>query len=280
MTKPLAQARSQLKRVSPLLASLGALALIALGGWYLWNRWVMDLLGSLDPSSPIPLATFGFLAGLIAFFSPCAFSLFPGYISYALTLTDAKEMKGGRLSSALRLGFASAVGAVLFFLLVGIGLSALGGALFPFLVTAKPILALAIVLLGFMLVVDRSPNLPLPQALIPVRGNPASSPWKGAFLYGFGYGLASTGCTLPVYMSAVIFPFVSGHALAGFITFLSFAIAMGLLMLTVTLLVGLSRQALIQRLQASTGTLKRIGGIVLILVGLYAGYYHLIAGMG
>ena len=267
------------KRVGPLLLSLGALVAIALGGFYLWTRWVVDLLGSLDPSSPLLLAPFGFLAGLTAFFSPCAFSLFPGYISYALTLTDAKQMQGGRLSSALRLGFASACGAVLFFLLVGIGLSALGGSLSPFLVTAKPILALAIVLLGFMLVVDRSPNLPFLQALLPARGNPASGPWKGAFLYGFGYGLASTGCTLPVYMSAVIFPLLSGHIWAGLITFFSFAVAMGLLMLTVTLLVGLSRQALIQRLQASITFIKRLSGLVLILVGLYAGYYYLIAGM-
>ena len=93
------------------------------------------------------------------------------------------------------------------------------------------------------------------------------------------YGLASTGCTLPVYMSAVIFPILSGHAWAGLLTFLSFALAMGLMMLAVTVLVGLSQETLIHRLQASTVTIKRISGIVLILVGLYAGYYYLTAGM-
>ncbi len=279
MTKPIERNRSWLKRVGPLLISLGALALIAVGGWYLWNRWVLDLVGSFDPSSPLLLAAFGFLAGLTAFFAPCAFALFPGYISYALTLTEAKEVQGKRLSSSLRLGVAGATGAVLFFLLIGVGLSVLGGSLSPFLVKAKPILALGIVLLGVLLVLDRSPNLPFLQALLPVRGNPTKSPWKGAFLYGFGYGLASTGCTLPVYMSAIIFPFMSGYPFAGFVTFVSFALAMGLLMLAVSLLIGFSRQTLIHRLQAKTRTLKRIGGIILIGVGLYAGYYYLRAGM-
>lgn len=279
MTKPIERNRSWLKRVGPLLASLAVLALIAVGGWYLWNRWVLDLVGSFDPSSPLLLAAFGFLAGLTAFFSPCAFALFPGYVSYTLTLTDAKEVQGNRLSSALRLGVASATGAVLFFLLIGVGLSTLGGSLSPFLVKVKPILALGIALLGILLVMDRSPNLPFLQGLLPVRGNPAKSPWKGAFLYGFGYGLASAGCTLPVYMSAIIFPFLSGYPLAGFVTFVSFALAMGLLMLAVSLLIGFSRQALLHRLQASTKLIKRIGGIILILVGLYAGYYYLMAGM-
>ncbi|MGH7424932.1 MAG: cytochrome c biogenesis CcdA family protein [Candidatus Methylomirabilales bacterium] len=279
MTKPLGRAPISMKRAGPLLASVGALTLIAAGGWYLWDRWVMALLGSLDPSSPLLLAGFGFLAGFSAFFSPCAFSLFPGYISYALTFTDAKETPGARLPSALRLGFASATGALLFFLLIGIGLSVLGGVLSPFLVHAKPILALAIALLGVMILIDRSPNLPLLQALLPASSNPAPTPWKGAFLYGFGYGLASTGCTLPVYMSAIIFPFVSGHTWAGAITFMSFALAMGFLMLAVSLLIGLSRQALIHKLHTSTERLRQIGGITLILVGLYSGYYYLRAGM-
>lgn len=279
MTRPSGRTWERLQEVGPLLASLGALTLIAAAGWYLWDRWVIELLGGLDPSSPLLLAAFGFLAGFSAFFSPCAFSLFPGYISYALTFTDAREMSGGRLPSALRLGFASATGAVVFFLLVGIGLSILGGVLSPFLVNAKPVLALAIALLGVMILIDRSPNLPLLQPLLPASSNPATSPWKAAFLYGFGYGLASTGCTLPVYMSAVIFPFASGHTWASVITFMSFALAMGLLMLAVSLLIGLSRQALIQKLHTSTGMLRQIGGITLILVGLYSGYYYLRAGM-
>ncbi len=265
------------KRAGPLLLSLGALAAIALGGFYLWTRWVVDLLGSLDPASP--LAALGFLAGLTAFFSPCAFSLFPGYISYAMASAGAETE--ARLASSLRLGTICAAGAISFFLLIGIGLSALGGSLSPFLITAKPLFASALVLLGLLLLLDRPLNLPFLQRLVPT-GSPGTlehSPWKGIFLYGFGYGLASTGCTLPVYMSVVIFPLFSGQVWAGLVTFLSFAVAMGLLMLAVTVLVGFSRQALIHRIQASTGTIQRLSGLVLILVGLYGGYYYLIAGM-
>lgn len=279
MTQPAGRPRSRFESVSPLLMRLSALALIAWGGWYLWTQWVVNLLGRLDPASPALLAGFGFLTGLSTFFSPCAFSLFPGYIAYYMAFTST----GGRPAhlSSLRLGSVCAAGAVSFFLIIGIGLSAFGGSLSSFLIKAKPILALGIALLGVPLLLDRQLRLPFVQAMIPTisHANPGHGPWKGIFLYGFVYGLASTGCTLPVYMSAVIFPILSGHAWAGLLTFLSFALAMGLMMLIITVLVGLSQQTLIVRLQGSSVTIKRIGGIVLILVGLYAGYYYLTAGM-
>ena len=217
--------RTWIKKTGPLLVSLGPLALIAAGGWYLWTRWVVELLERLNLASPSLLVAFGFLAGLSSFFSPCAFSLFPGYISYYMTFTGV-EGRSPHLSS-LRLGSVCAAGAISFFLLIGIDLSALGGSLSSILIKAKPFLALAIALLGVLLLLDRPLNLPFVRAMIPTvsHANPGHNPWKGVFLYGFVYGLASTGCTLPVYMSAVIFPILSGHAWAGLLTFLSFALA-------------------------------------------------------
>jgi len=72
----------------------------------------------VDFDSPLALGAFGFVAGLGAFFAPCAFSLFPGYVSYYL----AAETAGGdgeRLGRSLRLGLTCAAGSIVFFLLVG-----------------------------------------------------------------------------------------------------------------------------------------------------------------
>ncbi len=62
-------------------------------------------------------------------------------------------------------------------------------------------------------------------------------------------------------------------------TFGSFALAMALMMLLTSLLVGLAKTRLLERLQASTVWVKRVSGVVLIAVGLYLGYYYLVAGM-
>ena len=121
----------------------------------------------------------------------------------------------------------------------------------------------------------RLPSFALPLGLVGKR-LPVGA---GLFLYGFGYALASTGCTLPIYVSMVVLPLTSGYSGAALLTFLSFASAMALMMLLTSLLVGLAKVSLVRRLQASTVWIKRGSGVVLILAGLYLGYYYVAAGM-
>jgi len=77
----------------------------------------------------------------------------------------------------------------------------------------------------------------------------------------------------------VVLPLTSGYSGAALLTFTSFAVAMALMMLLTSLLVGLAKASLLRRLQASTLWIKRGSGVVLILAGLYLGYYYVAAGM-
>jgi cytochrome c biogenesis protein CcdA len=104
-------------------------------------------------------------------------------------------------------------------------------------------------------------------------------PLRGLFLYGLGYGLASTGCTLPIYVGLVVFPLSSGAFGRAFLAFVSFAAAMDGLMMLLTVCIGLSKRTLIQHLITSTALIRKVSGVVLILIGLYIGYYFLTAGM-
>ncbi|MGH7412098.1 MAG: cytochrome c biogenesis CcdA family protein, partial [Candidatus Methylomirabilis sp.] len=210
--------------------SLCALALVALGGWYLWNSIVVEALGSRHLDSPGFLAALGFLAGAGAFFAPCAVSLFPGYITYYMAVTrPANPRQEVRLWRSLRYGGSAAMGAITFFALIGIALHLVGGGVSSFLITAKPLVALTIIGLGILQLTDWTIQLPGRKML---AGE--SNPVRTLFLYGFGYGLASAGCTLPVYVFMIILPLSSGQPGAALITFLSFALAMGLLMVTVS----------------------------------------------
>lgn len=219
------------------------------------------------------MAALGFLAGAGAFFAPCAFALFPAYVSYYLTVSGDQ----GGLPRALGLGLSCAGGAVLFFAIVGAVVAVAGGGIGPYLVATKPLVALAVIGLGVVQILDlRLPSLAAPRAVALRRGVP---PAAAVFLYGFGYALASTGCTLPLYVSITVLPLTSGFAGAALVTFAAFAAAMALLMLGTTLLVGLVKQDLVRRLQRSTVWIKRASGAVLILAGLYLGYYYVRAGM-
>jgi cytochrome c biogenesis protein CcdA len=214
---------------------------IGLAGWYGWTTLVLPLAPLVDPASPLALALFGLLTGTAALFAPCAFPLFPAYVTVYL----------------------------------------LGGALSGYLIAAKPLIALILVGAGVATLADLS----LPLANRPVLGKllvgqaAQRRPLVSLFLYGFGYGLASTGCTLPIYVGLVVFPLSSGEFARALTAFVSFAVAMGGLMMLLTVCIGLSKRTLIQHLMASTAPIRKAAGVVLIVIGLYLGYYFLKAGM-
>jgi cytochrome c-type biogenesis protein len=247
-------------------------ALLALLGWIAWQYGALAGLRWVEFDAPVSLAALGFLSGIGAFFAPCAFALFPGYVSYYL----AASGESGRTGRSLALGLLCAAGSVTFFALVGAAIAAVGGVLSPYLLATKPFVALAVIGLGIVQLVDvRMPSLALPIAS-PARGLPVSA---SIFVYGFGYALASTGCTLPLYVSITVLPLTSGFSGAALATFLAFAAAMALMMLTTTLLVGLAKRRLVGVFHRSAEWVKRASGLVLILAGLYLGYYYLAAGM-
>ncbi len=250
--------------------------MIALGviGWLAWTRGAIVGLPFVEFDSPLSLAALGFLAGVGGFFAPCAFTLFPAYVSYYLTTARPQ----GGAARALGLGLACAGGAILFFGLVGAILTFVGSGISPYLLAAKPVVALAVIALGVVQLLDV--QLPRP-ALLGLSIGPR--PWMpsavAVFVYGFGYALASTGCTLPLYVSITVIPLTSGFSGAALLTFLAFASAMALLMLLTTLLVGLAREQLIAALHGWTAWIQRASGVILIGAGLYLGAYYLKTGM-
>ena len=245
---------------------------MAVAGWVVWTNAAVVGLRFVEFESPLSLAALGFLAGIGAFFAPCAFALFPGYVSYYLG-----GASGGSLRRSMGVGLACASGAIVFFGLTGIAVTLIGGAVSPYLIAAKPVIALAIVALGVAQLVDvRMPSLALPLGVSADRGVPAG---VAAFVYGFGYALASTGCTLPLYVSITVLPLTSGFSAAALLTFLAFASAMASLMLVTTLLVGLAKQQLVASFHRSAVWIKRGSGVVLILAGVHLGYYFVATGM-
>lgn len=252
--------------------SMAAVLLLSVVGWLTWTQGALVGLRFVEFDSPLSLGALGFLAGIGGFFAPCAFALFPGYVSYYLG--GAGEAASVRRS--IGLGLACAAGSVLFFALVGAAITLIGGAISPYLIGTKPLIALAVIALGVVQALDiRMPSLALPFGVSADRGSPVAA----VFLYGFGYALASTGCTLPLYVSITVLPLTSGFSGAALLTFFSFASAMVVLMLVTTVLVGLAKQHLVAAFQRSAGWIKRASGVVLVLAGLYLGYYYLVAGM-
>tara|TARA_Y100000766_G_scaffold273401_1_gene274259 strand:- start:221 stop:895 length:675 start_codon:yes stop_codon:yes gene_type:complete len=95
----------------------------------------------------------------------------------------------------------------------------------------------------------------------------------GQYLYGLGYGAASAGCTAPVFI-ALLVASMSYTLFNTVLIFLLYAVTTAALMVTFTLLVAASQDTIVNKMRASTGLIKKIGGAILTIVGLYLVYQY------
>lgn len=213
--------------------------------------------------------------GVAAFFSPCAFPLLPGYMTYQL------QAQGGqtRFVRSLSLGLAAALGLLAINLAAGLVIALLGSAApfnpdpreDPWYVLAPRVLGGAfITYLGALYLLNKTLHLGVLDRLAGVfdGGEPhAWHPYWDTFLYGFVYNLVGIGCTGALLMGLVLYTLTIGGFAAVLAAFLMFSGSMGLLMITVTALVGLSQAAVLRRLRGSMPAIRRVSGAIMLVVG-------------
>jgi cytochrome c-type biogenesis protein len=250
--------------------------------------------------------------GVAAFFSPCSFPLLPGYVSYYLGIrkTDAagpvkdesadakkKRKKAVRKSSirfAVKGGTASAMGLLVVFVVVGALVILLGNMLVGYIKHMDLVVGILLLILGILTLT----NLQYYRIINPISsgfdriksrlrkkkddnktsGTGPQSPRKASglslFGYGMGYGAASLGCTLPVFIAILVAGIGSGGIFNGAMILLAFALSASVLMIAITLLVAGFEMAVMQKLKAATPYIKKASGIILIAVGIYLLYYY------
>lgn len=97
------------------------------------------------------------------------------------------------------------------------------------------------------------------------------------FLFGVGYGIASIGCTLPVFLAVV------GAAASGASTVLVFAVygaGMAVVLTALAVAAALLREGLARGLRRLLPYMSRIAGALLVAAGGYVAYYWYRLGFG
>jgi cytochrome c-type biogenesis protein len=212
-------------------------------------------------SFDLPGLAFALTAGVLSVFSPCGYALLPGYVSYYL---------GSRLSlvRALSGGLACTLGLVTVFTVVG-GLSSSLGTVLTRLVPQLNLLAgLVLIVMGAATLMQmRVPFLTVPSGLSRRTG------LTGFYFFGLVYGLAGVGCSAPIFISVVVFAASRGLA-SGVLTFVAYALGMGVPLMLTSVLVAQANEVLLRRISEATPRLQRVSGAMLVLVGLYLFYFH------
>ncbi|MGH9927351.1 MAG: cytochrome c biogenesis protein CcdA, partial [Nitrososphaeraceae archaeon] len=104
------------------------------------------------------------------------------------------------------------------------------------------------------------------------------SSYSNFFLFGIGYAIASLSCTLPIFLLVVLQGLSVGGIIEGPIVFLSYALGMGIVMITISIAIGVSNQTLVKWLTRIAPKMNIVTSIVLILAGGYLIYYNIVIG--
>jgi cytochrome c biogenesis protein CcdA len=236
---------------------------------------ISGILLSLGTKAPLGYA---FVAGTVASVNPCGFVLLPAYLGYYLG--DDRGARGGRgrsgravaVSAPVSASFAKLFG--LAGILAGLAASALSSSL-PWIGTA---VGVGLILLAGMLASGRELTAALARRAAHQIGAATRNRGLGGYAaYGTAYGLASLGCTLPVFLG-VVGTSLQLHGLAAAVgQFVLFGIGMGTVLAALTMATAWFGDGLLGRAQALRRHIGWASAVLLWLAGAYIVYYWLTA---
>lgn len=93
------------------------------------------------------------------------------------------------------------------------------------------------------------------------------------FGYGIGYAIASLSCTIGPFLAVTAASFRSGLIVDGLLTYLVYAAGMSLIVGVLAIAAAFANPVGMYRMRRILPYTNRIGGALVLVVGLYVGYY-------
>jgi cytochrome c-type biogenesis protein len=219
------------------------------------------------------------LVGLISFASPCVLPLVPGYLSYVAGLVgtaapaEATGSRSGGTATAVRIEVSPrarmVLGAVLFvlgfsvvFVAFATAFGGLGRLVLQYSRAVDVVFGLVTVIVGLAFL----GRLPLLQRTKKLSVRPAAG-LAGAPLLGVVFGLGWTPCLGPTLAAVYSLALSEGTAARGAVLGVAYCLGLGVPFVLVALGARWAMGAT-GFLRRHAGTVTRVGGAVLVLVGL------------
>jgi cytochrome c biogenesis protein CcdA len=257
-------------------------AVISLVGTKVFYGLVVPQVQAVNQLGIFIVLGFSFIAGLAAFFAPCPFAVFPAYIAYYLNIEQGvSSQHHRRFLHALKIGSIVSLGIFSFYGVLGIAMSLFGAILASYAYYLKLAIIPVFFILGWMLIAGKSFGTRRLDQLTNLIGTHArgGKHFTNMYLYGIVYGIAAAACHLPILLALSLYPILAGQFLHGFLAFIAYAVGASLLLIVFTLLADSGRKFLIENLGLYGERVKKIGGAVLILTGVYLISFYLLFGM-
>ena len=231
-------------------------------------------------TSMLGIFTLGLFLSILVYFSPCAFPVLPSFITYYISLGSREEelieqgKLKGKMPKAWVIGLLSGLGMWTFFLLIGIIAVMMGEAFEKSGIISQIafIIAVLLVILGFFMLTGGTAHLMgWVQNLIDkwstTENDDTFTPRRNMYLYGIGYAAASIDCTAAAVLPFIIYLSTQGGNSVSF-GLSGLMIGLLLLMISVTVVVSMGRQVMIDFLRKSTAMIKMVGSWMMMFAGI------------
>lgn len=215
-------------------------------------------------------ASYALLLGVVAAFNPCAFALLPAYITVIVTGSAGSAVPGPvALRRAVGFGLAMTLGFLAVFtgfgLLFGAVSLSLQGSILPYVSYVTVVIGFLLTALGVVVVVRGELRGPGMRLQLPA---PRGTFWSQVG-YGAAFAVASLSCTIGLFLAVVSQALVASNPLGAVLPFVIYGVGMGASVLTVSLLAVLIGSGVTTALRRRTTMIMRVGGVLMILAGLY-----------
>lgn len=214
---------------------------------------------------------FALSAGLVAAVNPCGFAMLPGYL--ALVVLGEEDNDDRSVLPALGRAMAATVAMALGFLVVfgtfGLVVAPLAGQVQQYLPAVTVLIGVLLVGLGGWLLSGRELTVLLPK---PSGGAPTRR-IGSMFGYGLAYAVASLGCTIGPFLAVTSATFRAGSTVDGVVAYLAYGAGMALVVGVLAVGFALAGSAAARHARRILPYVNRVSGVLLVLIGLYVGYY-------
>lgn len=214
--------------------------------------------------------TLAAVTGGLSVLNPCGFPLLPAFLSFYTGTDDVKLPSApSRAAQGLQVGLLVTAGFLGVFTLIGLPITLGANAVSR----AVPWVGLSIggilVAVGLASLSGRTIRLSVGR-----RGGNGNRRTRGAVMaFGAGYGLASLGCTLPLFLTLVAASMSADGTFSSLLTFGAYGAGMGTVVMALALAAAFARQGLARILRRFLPWLSRAAGVMLVVAGVYLSYY-------
>ena len=219
-------------------------------------------------SSDLPdLVGLAFAAGLVAALNPCGFAMLPAYLTFVVS--GAERSRPAAVGRAAMATVAMTAGFVAVFATFGLLAASIASTVQRYIPAVTVVVGVALLGAGLWMLSGRSLGLAVPGGF----ERAPTARLGSMFGYGAAYAVASLSCTVGPFLAVTASATRTDTHGDAIVVYGAYAAGFALVVGTLAVAAAFTSAALSARLRHLLPVINRIGGTLVIIVGLYVAYY-------